>query len=56
MKTGGYSKAYIVLGGDGWKLRTFYTEGGLNEFLKSSGSVQIVTLEAFAARANVGKL
>ncbi len=56
LKTGSYHRAFIVLGGDGWKLRAFYAGGGLNEFLKASGNVQIVTLEAFAARANMGKL
>jgi hypothetical protein len=45
-----------VLGGDGWKLRTFYVGGGLNEYLKGCGKVQIVTLESFVARANMGTL
>jgi hypothetical protein len=56
LKTGDYQRAFIVLGGDGWKLRTFYVGGGLNEYLKGSGNVQIVTLETFVARANMGKL
>jgi len=56
LKTGDYQRAFIVLGGDGWKLRTFYVGGGLNEYLKGSGNVQILTLETFVARANMGKL
>ncbi len=56
LKAGDYLRAFIVLGGDGWKLRTFYVGGGLNEYLKGSGNVQILTLEAFVARANTGKL
>jgi len=56
LKTGDYQRAFIVLGGDGWKLRTFYVGGGLNEYLKGSGNVQILTLETFIARANMGKL
>ena len=56
LKTGSYRRAFVVLGGGGWKLRTFYAAGGLNEYLKGSGKVQILTLEAFVARANMGKL
>lgn len=51
-----YVRAYIILGGDGWKLRDFYTSGGLNKFLKDSNKIQIVTLERFVALANQGKL
>ncbi len=53
---GEYSKAYVVLGGDGWSLRDFYVGGGLEEYLKYSELVEIVTLEQFVARANRGKL
>jgi len=56
LKTGEYDRAFVVLGGDGWKLRSFYVGGGLNEYLKGSGKVQIVTLESFVARANMGTL
>ena len=56
LKTGDYQRAFIVLGGDGWKLRKFYVGGGLNQYLKGSGNVQILTLETFVARANMGKL
>ena len=51
-----YSKAYLVLGGDGWKLRDFYTGGGLEEHLEYADKVDILTLERFIALANQGKL
>jgi hypothetical protein len=51
-----YEKAYVVLGGEGWKLRSFFTKGGLNRFLKGSERVEIITLESFIARANLGTL
>lgn len=49
-----YAKAYIVLGGEGWKLREFYTSGRLNKYLRGADAVEIVTLENFVARANRG--
>lgn len=49
-------KAYIVLGGDGWSLRDFYTSGGLNKFFRDTDGVSIVTLERFIALANNAKL
>lgn len=56
VRGGAYSKAYLVLGGEGWTLRSFYTSGGLNEHLKHTDEVQILTLEGFVALANQGKL
>jgi hypothetical protein len=53
---GNFIKAYVVLGGDGWSLRSFYVGGGLEEYLKYSQLVEIVTLEQFIAKANRGKL
>ena len=53
---GRYSKAYLVLGGNGWTLREFYVRGGLSDYLKDSGLVEIITLESFVAKANQGKL
>jgi len=53
---GVYSKAYVILGGDGWKLRDFYIAGGLNKFFKDTDKVKIVTLERFVALANKGEL
>jgi len=54
--SGEYSKAYLVLGGEGWKLRNFYIGGGLKSHLVHADKVDIVTLEAFVAKANQGKL
>ena len=56
MAAGEYEKAYIVLGGEGWTLRDFYTSGGLEQYLNNADRVSITTLEAFVARANKGEL
>ncbi len=55
-KANDYHKAYLVLGGGGWKLREFYTGGGLDRHLRYSNLVEIVTLEEFIAKANQGNL
>jgi hypothetical protein len=49
---GPYVKAYLVLGGEGWKLRQFFVGGGLNRFLALADRVEIMTLEGFVAKAN----
>src|SRR4051812_18447230 len=41
LDNGGYSKAYLVLGGEGWKLRHFYVDGGLKRYLPIDGRVDI---------------
>jgi len=51
-----YEKAYLVLGGGGWRLREFYTGGGLDRHLRHSNLVEIVTLEDFIAKTNQGQL
>jgi hypothetical protein len=56
LRTSSHASAYIVLGGDGWKLRDFYTRGGLTEHLPRADRVRIVTLERFIALANTGQL
>lgn len=53
---GHYHKAYLVLGGPGWKLRGFFTGGGLKNHLRHSDIVEILDLETFVARANKGAL
>jgi len=53
---GGFTKAYLVLGGEGWTLRNFYIAGGLAKHLLHADKVEIVTLESFVARANNGQL
>lgn len=52
LESGEYEKAYVVLGGEGWTLRKFYTSGALAKYLRGAEKVEIVTLENFAARAN----
>jgi hypothetical protein len=56
IENGSYQKAYLVLGGEGWTFRNFYTSGGLHKYLSYRDRVEIVTLEAFVARANTGRL
>jgi len=53
---GRLTKAYIVLGGPGWKLRKFFTEGGLRDHLVHADLVEILDLETFIGRANKGQL
>jgi hypothetical protein len=48
--------AYLVLGGEGWTLRSFYVGGGLQHHLVHADKVNIMTLEAFVALANRGEL
>jgi hypothetical protein len=54
--SGQFAKAYLVLGGEGWKLRDFYVGGGLKNHLVHADKVEVLTLEAFVAKANQGKL
>jgi len=56
LESGMYEKAYVVLGGEGWTLRQFYTGGGLAKYLRGADQVEIVTLERFVATANSGHL
>jgi PD-(D/E)XK nuclease superfamily domain len=53
---GSFDKAYLVLGGDGWTLRDFYTEGGLDEYIIGADKVEVLKLEAFIRKANQSKL
>jgi hypothetical protein len=43
-------------GAEGWKLRGFYTSGGLSKQLVHADKVDILTLEGFIAIANQGQL
>jgi hypothetical protein len=56
LETGEFEKAYLVLGGEGWTLRDFYTSGRLRKHLVNSDKVEVVTLESFVGRANQGSL
>ena len=53
---GKYYKAYLVLGGGGWRLRDFFVGGGLRNHLRHSDLVNIVSLENFIGMANQGQL
>jgi hypothetical protein len=56
VRQGTFQKAYLVLGGEGWKLRNFYVGGGLKSYLVDADKVDILTLEAFVGRANQARL
>jgi hypothetical protein len=56
VKNGAFQKGYLVLGGEGWTLRDFYTSGALKSHLIDAALVTITTLESFVALANKGKL
>jgi hypothetical protein len=56
VKSNAFRKAYLVLGGEGWTLRDFYTSGELVKHLIDAALVNVVTLEGFVALANKGKL
>ena len=53
---GEFERAYLVLGGEGWTLRDFYTSGRLRKYLVNSDKVEVITLESFVGRANQGRL
>lgn len=56
VREGHATRAYVVLGGDGWKLRDYYTSGAMSEHLVHAALVRVVTLEAFVRIANNGQL
>lgn len=56
VRAGGAHRAYLVLGGDGWTLRSYFTSGALSDHLSDAGLVRVVTLEAFVRLANSGAL
>ena len=49
-------RAFLVLGGDGWKLRDYFRSGKLSDHLIHPVLVRVVTLEAFIRLANSGQL
>jgi hypothetical protein len=56
VQAGHADRAYLVLGGDRWTLRDYFTSGALDAHLIHAKSVRIVTLEAFIRLANTGQL
>ena len=50
------NRAYLVLGGDGWTLRDYYTSGALTDHLIHANLVSVVTLETFVRMTNSGQL
>ena len=56
VRAGEAERAYLVLGGDGWTLRDYFTSGALQDHLIYAALVRVVTLEAFIRLANNGTL
>ena len=56
VRDGQAMRAYLVLGGDGWTLRDYFTSGKLADHLTHAGLVHVVTLEAFIRIANNAQL
>ena len=56
LRSGEYSEAFLVLGGDGWKRRDYFVSGAMVEQLKNSEKVHVMTMERFIAIANNGRL
>jgi PD-(D/E)XK nuclease superfamily protein len=56
VRGGQANRAFLVLGGDGWTLRDYYTSGALSGHLVHASLVRVVTLEAFIRLANNGEL
>jgi hypothetical protein len=52
VRAGHAKRAYLVLGGDGWSLRDYYTSGALAEHLTHAALARVVTLEQFIRLAN----
>jgi hypothetical protein len=53
---GEYRRAYLILGGDGWRLLDFYTRGGLGEYIRDIELVNIVTFQQFLEVIKRGEL
>src|SRR5687767_9637676 len=43
LESGNYGKGYLVLGGEGWTLRTFYVGDGLKRYLAYADKIEILT-------------
>jgi hypothetical protein len=56
LATGSYAGAYLVLGGEGWSLRSLYTEGQLRKWLNYPAALHILSFEGFVALVNRGML
>lgn len=49
-------RGYIVLGGPGWKLRDYFTDGDIWRYFAPALPVEIMAFEDFVARVNRGDL
>jgi len=53
---GRYERAYVVLAGEGWGMRSFLCGAGLRDCLADSEAVDVLSLDSFALRAAHGRL
>jgi hypothetical protein len=51
-----YTRAYLVLGGEGWTLRDYFVSGQLSEYIPYTSKILVLTLEKFTAMASKGNL
>jgi len=58
IREGAVERAYIVIGGNGWraKRKAFYTSGGLTACISGCERVTVCGFEDFVALANNGRL
>lgn len=53
LKSSTFTKAYLVLGGEGWKLKNFYLSRDFLKWIpKAEGLVEVVAFEDFIRRIN----
>lgn len=53
---GKHQAAYLILGGDGWSLKEFYLNGGLDRHLSLDQPVQIMSPESFLKLSQTKRL
>lgn len=50
VRAGHADRAYLVLGGDGWSLRDYYTSGALKEHVIHADKVNVIRSQSLRAR------
>jgi len=53
-----YSRAYVVLGGPGWRegLKRYFTSNDWRYYIHNAEKVKVITLDEFVSLANQGRL
>ena len=52
LESGDYTGAYLVLGGDAWRFRDFFTSNRLRDHMRVSERITVMSLESFVAKVN----